>query len=170
MEDINKRIIRNCIDVGFNITDIKQSKIKDKDDNNNFYQKTISYMNTLNRTKKGLILLIHKRSIHVARVIDYIENHLGYNDTNIILNAAKIARVYEDDRSNIAKAIKELVELDIIRKISDYIPNSILPKSTYAVNFNYICNGNIHEIRKELLNQRNNIKVENDGSKSKEIS
>lgn len=153
---IDKRIIKDCIDVGFDIDDIKTIQIEDKDDNSIPYKKTISYMNEQNRVRKGLILLIHGKSVQVARVIDYIERNLGYNDTNIILSPSTIAREYNDDRSNIGKAIKELVNMRIIRKISDYVPNNILPKNTYAVNFNYICNGNINEIKNEIKKQRNN--------------
>lgn len=155
MKTINKRLIKDCIDVGFDTSNIKTAKTHDVDDNNVEYHKTISYMSEITKTKKGLILLIHGKSVQVARVIDYIEHNLEYNDTNIILSPTVIAKSYNDDRSNIAKAIKELVNLDIIRKVSYYIPNSILPKNTYAVNFNYICNGNIHEIKKEINNQRN---------------
>lgn len=154
MEDIDKRIIKDCIDVGYDISNIKTTKVNDKDDNSVQYKKTISYMNELNRVRRGLILLIHGKSVQVARVIDYIERNLGYNETNIILSPSAIAREYNDDRSNIGKAIKELVNMDIIRKIDKYVPNSILPKNTYAVNFNYIYNGNIHEIKKEILKQR----------------
>lgn len=160
MEDIDKRIIKDCIDVGFDIDDIRTKPINDKDDNAVSYKKTISYMNELNKIRKGLILLIHGKSVQVARVIDYIERNLGYNETNIILSPSKIAKFYNDDRSNIGKAIKELTEMGIIRKISDCIPNNILPKNTYAVNFNYICNGNLHEIKKEILKQRNKVKYE----------
>lgn len=160
MEDIDKRIIKDCIDVGFDIDDIRTKPINDKDDNAVSYKKTISYMNELNKVRKGLILLIHGKSVQVARVIDYIERNLGYNETNIILSPSKIAKFYNDDRSNISKAIKELTEMGIIRKISDCIPNNVLPKNTYAVNFNYICNGNLHEIKKEILKQRNKVKYE----------
>lgn len=156
MEDIDKRIIKDCIDVGFDISEIKSKQIDDKDDDSKRYKKTISYMTEVSKIRHGLILLIHKKSIQVARVIDYIERNLGYNETNIVLSPSKIARVYNDDRSNIGKAIKELESMDIIRKIDDYIPNNILPKNTYAVNFNYIHNGNIHEIKKNIENQRKN--------------
>lgn len=156
MEDIDKRIIKDCIDVGYDIDEIKSKQIKDIDDNSVQYKKTISYMNELNKVRRGLILLIHGKSVQVARVVDYIERNLGYNETNIILSPSTIAREYNDDRSNIGKAIKELVKMNIIRKVDDYIPNNVLPKNTYAVNFNYIHNGNIHEIKKEILKQRKN--------------
>ena len=156
MEDIDKRIINDCIDVGYDLRNIRTTKVEDKDDNSVHYKKTISYMNELNKVRRGLILLIHGKSVQVARVIDYIERNLGYNETNIILSPSVIAREYNDDRSNIGKAIKELVDMNIIRKIDKYVPNSILPKNTYAVNFNYIHNGNIHEIKKEILKQRKN--------------
>lgn len=156
MDDIDKRIIKDCIDVGFDTGEVKTTTVKDKDDNSVQYKKTISYMPELNKVRRGLILLIHDKSKQVARVIDYIERNLRYNETSIILSASTIARFYGDDRSNIRKAIKELEKMDIIRKIDKYIPNNILPKNTYAVNFNYICNGNIHEIKREILKQRNN--------------
>lgn len=158
MERYDKRIIKECIDVGFDIKHIKSTVITDTDDDNKSYKKTISYMENASRIQHGLILLLHGKSKQVARVVDYIQKNLAYNDTNIVLNPSEIARCYNDDRSNIAKAIKELITMDIIRKISDYIPNNNLPKNTYGVNFNYICNGNIHTIKKLINNQRNGSK------------
>lgn len=166
MDEIDKRIVRDCIDVGFDIANIRTRKIDDKSDSGDKYKKTISYMEEAIRIRQDLILMLHSKSISVVRVVDYITKHLGYNETTILLSASSIAREYNDDRSNIHKAIKELVTLDIIRKISDYIPNSSLPKYTYSVNFNYICNGSIHEIKKELLKQRKKLNLNGDGSKS----
>lgn len=161
MDNINNLIIKDCIDVGFTVENIKSKTIDDKSDSGSKYRKTISYMDNTTRISKNLVLLIHDKSKSVARIVDYIINNLGYNETNIILRPSIIANIYKDDIANISRGIKELTKLDIIRKISDIIPNDILPKNTYAVNFNYICNGNIHEIKQELLKQRNKINKQN---------
>lgn len=155
MDILDKIIIKDCIDVGFNIKNIKTKSIDDKDDSGHLYKKTINYMDDTLRINKGLERMLWGKGQDVRKVLDYIYNHLGYNEINIILNSNHIANAYEKtDASNIRKAIKTLVSMDIIRKISDYHPNNILPKNTYSVNFNYICNGNIKEIKEEILKQR----------------
>lgn len=160
MKDVDRRIIKDCIDVGFDLSGNEDTTIDDKSDKGQYYRKSISYMPDTIKIKKGIILKLREKSIQVSRVFDYITNHLRYNDNNIILNASTIAREYNDDRSNIHKAIKELVNMDIIRKVSDYIPNNTLPKNTYEINFNYICNGNIKYIKELITNQRKHGNIE----------
>lgn len=167
MKDIDKRIIKDCIDVGFDISGIKDTTIKDKSDKGDIYHKSISYMPDTIKIGIGIILKLREKSIQVSRVFDYITRHLKYNSTNIILSASTIAREYDDDRSNIHKAIKELENMDVIRKVSKFVPNNTLPKNTYEVNFNYICNGDCKFIKQLIINQRKHGNIE---SKNQETS
>lgn len=73
------------------------------------------------------------------------------------LKIKDIATYYNCDKSNISKGIKRLVELDVIGRLYDKIPNNMLPKNTYIINHNYIYRGSIKKLRKDILEQRNNI-------------
>ena len=155
MEILDRVIIKDCIDVGFDIGSIKSRPILDIDDIGNIYHKTINYMDDTLKINKYLERMLWDKGQDVRKILDYIYTHLGYNEINIILNCNYIASLYEKTyATNLRKAIKTLCSLNVIRKISDYHPNSILPKNTYSVNFNYICNGNIKEIKSEIEKQR----------------
>ena len=83
---------------------------------------------------------------------------LNINDSEFWeLSNKDIAQYYNCDKSKISKGIKRLVELDVIGRLYDKIPNNMLPKNTYIINHNYIYRGSIKKLRKDILEQRNNI-------------
>lgn len=151
-----EQLTKNNIDCQYNI-EFNSVCIIDKSDDNKCYNKTIRYMNNHILLGIDLIKILSVENRYVGFVVSYISDNIKYGTNHIELNSTTIANCYRSDRSNIYKAIKRLVELNVIRKLNDYIPNKMLPKNTYIVNHNYLYKGNMNKLHKELLEQRNNI-------------
>lgn len=103
----------------------------------------------------SLVTILSEESKYVGIVVRYIVDNIPYNVNHLSLNASVIAKKYEIDKSNISKAIKRLVELNVIGRLCDKIPNDMLPKNTYVINHNYLYRGSIGKLRKDILEQRN---------------
>ena len=102
----------------------------------------------------SLVTILSEESKYVGIVIRYIVDNIPYNVNHLYLSSSNIAKLYNTDKANISKAIKRLVELDVIGRLYDKIPNNILPKNTYVINHNYLYRGSIRKLRKDILEQR----------------
>lgn len=107
------------------------------------------------KLRKGIVLEMRKHSLAAAQVFNYIEEHLKYDCNSIILSPTIIAKEYNNDKGNISKGIKELTEMNVIRRTKDYIdvPDGV-SKNQFTVNHNYIYNGNLHKLKKDIEQQR----------------
>lgn len=147
---------RDSIDYGYSLN-IRGLRIKDEADNGDKYNKTIYYMEEKILIDNKLITILSEESKFVGIVVRYIVDNIPYNVNHISLSGADIARTYKVDKGNICKAIKRLVELDVIGRYHDKYDNPYLPKNTYIINHNYLYRGNIRKLRKDILEQRTNI-------------
>lgn len=150
---INK-LAKDSIDYDYPLS-IKGLKIKDEDDSGTKYNKTIYYIEDKVLIDNSLVTILSEESKYVGIVVRYIVDNIPYNVNHLSLNASIISKKYEIDKSNISKAIKRLVELDVIGRLCDKIPNNMLPKNTYVINHNYLYRGSIRKLRKDILEQRN---------------
>lgn len=150
------RLSKDSIDYDYPLS-VKGLKIKDEDDSGTKYNKTIYYMEDKVLIDNSLITILSEESKYVGMVVRYIADNIHYNVNHLSLNATIIAKQNDTDKSNISKAIKRLVELDVIGKLYDKIPNNMLPKNTYVINHNYFYRGSIRKLRKDILEQRNNM-------------
>lgn len=150
---INK-LAKDSIDYDYPLS-VKGLKIKDEDDSGTKYNKTIYYMEDKVLIYNSLVTILSEESKYVGIVVRYIVDNIPYNVNHLSLNASVIAKKYEIDKSNISKAIKRLVELNVIGRLCDKIPNDMLPKNTYVINHNYLYRGSIGKLRKDILEQRN---------------
>lgn len=154
--NVINRLSKDSIDYGYSLT-IKGLKIKDEADNGNKYDKTIYYMEDKLLIDNSLVTILSEESKYVGQVIRYIADNIAYGINHITLNSTEIAKLNNTDKSNISKAIKRLVSLNVIGKLCDKIPNNMLPKNTYIINHNYLYRGSIKRLRKDILEQRNNL-------------
>lgn len=156
MNDSTNEVIKDNIDCGYSIN-IKRLKIRDKSDDGKQYSKTIYYMENKSIIDDKLLEIMDNENTYVRKVVRYIALKIHYSTNHISLNSNKIGDYFDCDSSNIRKGIKRLVELDVIRKLDNYIPNKILPKNTYIINHNYIYHGNIKKLNNDIIEQRTNI-------------
>lgn len=160
-------IIDKRIDIGFDMKHIEtKTDFIDKSNDGKEYFKTISFNSDMSKTKKGLQLILRTKSLAASQVFDYIERNLKYEDIAIELSPTIIAKYYNTNKSNISKGIKELVELDIIRKTKDYADETSMllvrhPNIHYSVNFNYLFNGNLHKLKEDIIKSRKRRKINN---------
>lgn len=131
-----KQLSKDNIDYDYPLF-IKGLKIKDEDDSGAKYNKTIYYMEDKILIDNKLITILSEESKSVGIVVRYIADNIPYNVNHLSLNAAIIAKENNADKSNISKAIRRLVELDVIGRLYDKIPNDMLPRNTYIINHNY---------------------------------
>lgn len=155
MDEVINKLAKNSIDYDYPLK-LKGLRIKDESDEGKVYDKTIYYMEDKILIDNSLITILSEESKFVGIVVRYIVDNIPYNVNHISLSAATIAKEYSSDKSNISKAIKRLVELDVIGRLYDKIPNTILPKNTYIINHNYLYRGSIRKLRKDILEQRRN--------------
>lgn len=156
MDNVINKLSRDSIDYNYSL-DFKGLKIKDKADDGTEYNKTIYYMEHKAIIDDALLEIMDKENTYVRKVVRYIAKNIPYGVNHISLSNKDIAEYYNCDKSNISKGIKRLVELDVIGRLYDKIPNNMLPKNTYIINHNYIYRGSIKKLRKDILEQRNNI-------------
>lgn len=149
---INK-LAKDSIDYDYPLC-IKGLRIKDEDDSGTKYNKTIYYMEDKVLIDNSFVTILSEESKYVGIVIRYIVDNIPYNVNHLSLNASIIAKQYNCDKSHISKAIKRLVDLNVIGRVYDKIPNDMLPKNTYVINHNYLYRGSIRKLRKDILEQR----------------
>ena len=156
MDKLYRNYAKDICDVGFDINTIDTDNNHiSKDNSNNPYITAISYNKEMIKLRKGIVLEMRKHSLAAAQVFSYIEEHLKYVCNSIILSPTIIAKEYNNDKGNISKGIKELIEMNVIRRTKDYIdvPNGV-SKNQFTVNHNYIYNGNLHKLKKDIEQQR----------------
>lgn len=156
MDKLYRNYAKDICDVGFDINTIETDDNHfDKGADNKYYLKPISYNKKMIKLRKGIVLEMRKHSLAASQVFDYIETHMKYGCNSIILSPTVIAREYDNDKGNISKGIKELVEMDVIRRTKDYIdvPDGV-SKNQFTVNHNYIYNGDLHKLKLEIKEQR----------------
>ena len=154
MDDkIINKLTKDSIDYDYPLC-IKGLRIKDEDDSGTKYNKTIYYMEDKVLIDNSLVTILSEESKYVGIVIRYIVDNIPYNINHLSLNASIVAKQYNCDKSHISKAIKRLVDLNVIGRVYDKIPNDMLPKNTYVINHNYLYRGNIGKLRKDILEQR----------------
>lgn len=139
---------------------VKGLKIKDEDDSGTKYNKTIYYMEDKLLIDNSLVTILSEESKYVGIVVRYIADNIPYGVNHITLPPTEIAKINNIDKGNISRAIKRLVELNVIGRLYDKIPNDILPRNTYVINHNYLYRGSIRKLRKDILEQRNNLNNE----------
>jgi hypothetical protein len=158
MDKLYRNYAKDICDVGFDISTIEtDNNHLDKSNDNKLYSKAISYNRDMIKLRKGIVLQMRQHSLAASQVFDYIEEHLKYGCNSIILSPTVIAKEYNNDKGNISKGIKELIELDVIRRTKDYIdvPDGV-SKNQFTVNHNYIYNGDLHKLKKDIEQQRKN--------------
>jgi hypothetical protein len=153
IDKVINKLAKDSIDYNYSLS-VKGIKIKDEDDSGNKYNKTIYYMEDKVLIDNSLVTILSEESKYVGIVIRYIVDNIPYNVNHLSLSSSNIAKLYNTDKANISKAIKRLVELDVIGRLYDKIPNNILPKNTYVINHNYLYRGSIRKLRKDILEQR----------------
>ena len=126
----------------------------DEDIDGNQYRKEIRYMKNVSLTNNDLLPLIINEKKYVAYLVEYITKHLPWGQNVIMLKANDIANNTPIHKTDVYKAIKRLIDLQIIHQMNkekeeykDY------DKHLYIVNHNYIFKGNTKNLRNELLNR-----------------
>lgn len=153
IDKVINKLSKDSIDYGYPLS-VRGLKIKDEDDSGTRYNKTIYYMEDKVLIDNSLITILSEESKYVGIVVRYIVDNIPYNVNHITLNTTVIAKHNNVDKGNISKAVKRLVELDVIGRLYDRIANNILPKNTYVINHNYLYKGSIKKLRKDILEQR----------------
>lgn len=113
------------------------------------------------KTNKTIMYKILDKSKNAARVFVYIEEHLKLDALQIELSPTEIAKQCNIDKGNVATAIKQLVELGVIKKTVDLVPEEIkdkIPNSriNYTVEPKYVFNGNLLKLKKKITEMRKN--------------
>ena len=110
------------------------------------------------RVNKTLSTILFKESACVNKIVQYIQLNLKYNTDNIIIKPNELCDLFNEDKSNISKAIKRLKELNIITRAVDIdqFKTGVTNKYLYFVNSNYIFNGNAEELEKDWYEQYGN--------------
>lgn len=153
MNQVINKLARSIIDIDIDNT-FKHAKVINEDDDGKKYKTTVTFMENTFTSTSELIDIVTNESKNVGIVISYITRHIRYGNNHIELSSTDIAKEYGADKSNIGKGIKRLVELEVIYKLSDRIPNNILPKNTYVLNHNFFYKGNLKKLEKEINEQR----------------
>ncbi len=122
------------------------------------YIDTYKYINNMIRVNKTLSTILFKESACVNKIVQYIQLNLKYNTDNIIIKPNELCTLFNEDKSNISKAIKRLKELNIITRAIDIdqFKTDVTNKYLYFVNSNYIFNGNAEELEKDWYEQYGN--------------
>lgn len=122
------------------------------------YIDTYKYINNMIRVNKNLSTILFKESACVNKIVQYIQLNLKYNTDNIIIKPNELCALFNEDKSNISKAIKRLKELNIITRAVDIdqFKTGVTNKYLYFVNSNYIFNGNAEELEKDWYEQYGN--------------
>lgn len=132
---------------------IKYVRLIDEDDEGRQYSKTVKYMENTVTTSCKLSKLLINATKPVRTLIDYIINHLSYNQTVIELKNKNIACETGIDQSDITKAIKYLSNKDVdvirrMREIEGYENDNMFSQYDYFVNPEYIFHGSINSLTK----------------------
>jgi DNA-binding transcriptional regulator GbsR (MarR family) len=99
----------------------------------------------------SLILKLHSERRYVVLLVNYITNHLVWGHNYISLIPKDIIASTGIDKSDISKAIKRLVELEIIKQASSVKEEyKDIDKHVYIINHNYIFKGNIKNLIKDI--------------------
>lgn len=127
--------------------------IIDRDIEDNTYRKEIRFMTDKSIIDDSLILKLHSERRYVVLLVNYITNHLVWGHNYISLIPKDIIASTGIDKSDISKAIKRLVELEIIKQASSVKEEyKDIDKHIYIINHNYIFKGNIKNLIKDIKN------------------
>ena len=158
-------LINNVVDIHINLKfiEINRKYISMANDNKE-YETTIAYSKDTVHVKKGIIKDIAKRSKDAVMVFSYITEHLERDMIQIELSPTSIAEEYAVQRSNISRGIKVLVEMGIIKKTIDFIPNThkqyiINPSRNYTIEPQYVFNGSYLKLYRKLTDMRKNHEI-----------
>ena len=125
--------------------------IIDRDIEDNAYRKEIRFMTDKSIIDDSLILKLHGERRYVVLLVDYITNHLVWGHNYISLIPKDIISSTGIDKSDVSKAIKRLVELEIIKQASSVKEEyKYIDKHVYIINHNYIFKGNIKNLISDI--------------------
>lgn len=142
------------LNVGF-VPNVKYKVREYEDIDGNVYISKTRYIENLYKTNRDFVINMWNKPDNVKHVIKYIFDYLPSKSNLITLTAKEICDKTEYKYENkIHSAIKQLIELNVIRRANTVELGKHKNKHVYVVNHNYIFNGRVELLYKDFKRQK----------------